>query len=130
LKVLRKRNCAVVLATQSLSDAERSGIVDVLAESCPTKIYLPNLTAREKQHHLYLGLGLNERQVEIIANATPKRDYYVVSPEGRRLVQLALGPRTLSFIGASDKESLNRIKELAAQYGQEWPEIWLTGRGL
>lgn len=130
LKVLRKRNCAVVLATQSLSDAERSGIVDVLAESCPTKIYLPNLTAREKQHHLYLGLGLNERQVEIIANATPKRDYYVVSPEGRRLVQLALGPRTLSFIGASDKESLHRVKELAAQYGQKWPGVWLQGRGL
>ena len=42
LKVLRKANCAVVLATQSISDAERSGIVDVLKESCPTKICLPN----------------------------------------------------------------------------------------
>ena len=42
LKVLRKANCAVVLATQSLSDAVRSGILDVLLESCPTKILLPN----------------------------------------------------------------------------------------
>ena len=42
LKVLRKANCAVVLATQSLSDAARSGILDVLIESCPTKIFLPN----------------------------------------------------------------------------------------
>ena len=42
LKVLRKANCAVVLATQSLSDAVRSGIFDVLLESCPTKILLPN----------------------------------------------------------------------------------------
>lgn len=38
LKVLRKANCAVILATQSISDAERSGIIDVLKESCPTKI--------------------------------------------------------------------------------------------
>ena len=30
LKVLRKANCAVLLATQSISDAERSGIIDVL----------------------------------------------------------------------------------------------------
>ncbi len=50
LKVLRKANCAVVLATQSISDAERSGIVDVLKESCPTKICLPNGTAREPAH--------------------------------------------------------------------------------
>lgn len=42
LKVLRKANCAVILATQSLSDAARSGILDVLIESCPTKIFLPN----------------------------------------------------------------------------------------
>ena len=77
-----------------------------------------------------VSLTLNECQVEIIANATPKRDYYVVSPEGRRLVQLALGPRTLSFVGASDKESLSRIKELSAQYGQEWPAVWLKERGL
>ncbi|TJW92248.1 conjugal transfer protein TrbE, partial [Neisseria gonorrhoeae] len=42
LKVLRKKNCLVLLATQSLSDAANSGILDVLNESCQTKIYLPN----------------------------------------------------------------------------------------
>ena len=35
LKVLRKANCAVLLATQSLSDAVRSGIFDVLLEVLP-----------------------------------------------------------------------------------------------
>ena len=33
LKTMRKANCAVVMATQSLSDAGRSGILDVIAES-------------------------------------------------------------------------------------------------
>lgn len=47
LKVMRKANCAVVLATQSLSDAARSGILDVLVESTATKIFLPNLHARD-----------------------------------------------------------------------------------
>jgi type IV secretion system protein VirB4 len=42
LKVLRKANCAVVLATQSISDTERSSIINILKESYPTKIYLPN----------------------------------------------------------------------------------------
>jgi type IV secretion system protein VirB4 len=131
LKVLRKANCAVVLATQNLSDAKNSGIFDVLTDSCPTKILLPNHSARENDHRtLYEGLGLNSRQINIIAGARPKRDYYVISPSGRRLVQLALGPATLAFTGVSDKENLARISELAKQYGQDWPGIWLQERSL
>jgi type IV secretion system protein TrbE len=42
LKVLRKANCLVLLATQSLSDATNSGILDVIVESTATKIFLPN----------------------------------------------------------------------------------------
>lgn len=129
LKVLRKANCAVVLATQSLSDALRSGILDVLTESCPTKIFLPNPSAiQEAQYDLYQGLGLNSRQIEIIASATPKRDYYVVSLEGRRLIDLTLGPAALSFVGSSDKRSIARIKELINEHGAHWPEVWLQER--
>jgi type IV secretion system protein VirB4 len=131
LKVMRKANCAVILATQSLSDARNSGILDVLAESCPTKIFLPNLTARqEAQYKLYSGMGLNDRQIEIIATAAPKRDYYIVTPTGRRKVRLALGPKTLAFVGASDKESLARIRELSALHGPDnWQSRWLEERG-
>ncbi|WP_415713351.1 conjugal transfer protein TrbE [Maridesulfovibrio sp.] len=129
LKVLRKAGCAVILATQSLSDSARSGILDVLVESCPTKIFLPNVTAiQEAQYQLYQNLGLNSRQIEIIASATPKRDYYVVSPEGRRLIDLALGPVALSFVGSSDKGSIARIKELDKLHGQSWPDKWLEER--
>jgi type IV secretion system protein VirB4 len=130
LKVLRKANCAVVLATQSLSDAGNSGIMDVLVESCPTKIVLPNHSARqENQYNLYVDIGLNSRQIDIVANAVPKRDYYIIAPDGRRLVQLALGPRSLAFIGASDKESIARISQLVDELGQEnWPDAWLQER--
>jgi type IV secretion system protein VirB4 len=131
LKVLRKANCAVVLATQSISDAEQSGIIDVLKESCPTKICLPNGAARESgTREFYERIGFNERQIEIVATALPKREYYVVSPEGRRLFDMALGPITLSFVGASGKDDLNRIQELHAAHGQNWPAHWLKLRGI
>ncbi len=131
LKVLRKANCAVVLATQSLSDAARSGIVDVLVESCPTKIFLPNVDAtKEASRPLYEDLGLNERQIDIIAGAAYKRHYYVTSPEGNRLIDLNLGPVALSFVGASSKEEVARIRTLAASHGADWPEPWLQERGL
>lgn len=131
LKVLRKANCSVLLATQSISDAERSGIIDVLKESCPTKICLPNGAAREPgTREFYERIGFNERQIEIVATAIPKREYYVASPEGRRLFDMALGPIALSFVGAAGKEDLKRIQQLTHDHGANWPKAWLTERGI
>lgn len=131
LKVLRKSNCAVVMATQSLSDAMRSGIIDVLTESCPTKVLLPNPEAREEtSQELYRTLGLNSRQIDIVSGAVPKRDYYVISPEGRRLFDMQLGAKTLSFVGASDPDSIARVRALHAVHGDDWTNHWLRERGL
>ncbi|OUY25962.1 conjugal transfer protein TrbE [Klebsiella pneumoniae] len=131
LKVLRKANCLVLMATQSLSDAANSGILDVIVESTATKIFLPNIYARDEDTAaLYRRMGLNARQIEILAQAVPKRQYYYVSENGRRLYDLALGPLALAFVGASDKESVAIIKNLEAKFGDQWVDEWLRGRGL
>ena len=131
LKVLRKANCLVLMATQSLSDAANSGILDVIVESTATKIFLPNVYARDEDTAaLYRRMGLNARQIEILATAIPKRQYYYVSENGRRLYDLALGPLALAFVGASDKESVATIKNLEAKFGDQWVNEWLAGRGL
>jgi type IV secretion system protein VirB4 len=130
LKVLRKANCAVILATQSISDAERSGIIDVLCESCPTKICLPNPHAQTPaMRSFYERLGFNERQLEIIARARPKQDYYCVSPQGRRLFAMDLGPLTLAFTGVSDARQIREVDALHRLHGQDWPRHWLISRG-
>ena len=46
LRTLRKKNAAVVLATQSLTEIANSPHRDVILESCPTKLYLPNPEAK------------------------------------------------------------------------------------
>lgn len=131
LKVLRKANCAVVLATQSISDAAGSGIIDVLNESCPTKICLPNGAANQSDSRkFYERLGFNDRQIEIISQATPKQDYYVTSPLGRRLFNMALGPIARSFVGASSKADIRQIDALRALHGHDWPAHWLNERGV
>lgn len=130
LKVLRKANCAVILATQSISDAERSGIVDVLVESCPTKICLANPAAQTpSMASFYERLGFNHRQIEIIATARPKKDYYCATPKGRRLFEMALGPLTLAFTGVSDAEQIRTIKTLCQTHGPDWPRHWLSLKG-
>jgi type IV secretion system protein TrbE len=131
LKVMRKANCAVILATQSLSDAARSGILDVLDESCPTKVFLPNASARaDDAAALYRRFGLNEREIEIIAGAIPKREYYFTSEKGRRLINLELGPMALAFLGVSDKDSVAEVQRCEAEYGDGWVDEWLVRKGL
>ncbi|PLY11739.1 MAG: conjugal transfer protein TrbE [Sedimenticola sp.] len=131
LKAFAKKNCLVLLSTQSLSDAANSGILDVIVESTATKIFLPNVYARDEETAaLYRRMGLNNRQIEILATAIPKRQYYCVSEVGRRLYELALGPLALAFVGATDKESIATIQHLEAKYGDQWVDHWLSSRGL
>ena len=49
LKVLRKRNVAVVFATQSIADIAESPIAPAIIESCMTRILLPNATAASRR---------------------------------------------------------------------------------
>jgi|CXWL01.1.fsa_nt_gi type IV secretion system protein VirB4 len=113
LKTLRKKNVAVVFATQSLADIANSAIAPALVESCPTRIYLPNERAFEpQQRRAYEQFGLNETEIELIATAQRKRDYYYASPKGRRVFDLALGPVALAFCAASDPASRALITQL------------------
>ena len=131
LKVLRKANCAVIMATQSISDAANSGIMDVINESVASKIFLPNATAKNEDTALmYKKFGLNDRQIEIIANAVPKRHYYYVSSEGARLFSLALQKLTLAFVAVSDKESIAEIKKLISTYKQDWVYKYLEDKKI
>lgn len=131
LKGFAKKNCLVLLATQNLSDAANSGIVDVIVESTALKMYLPNLHARgEDAAALYRRMGLNERQIDGLATAIPKSQYYCVSEAGSRLYELALGPLALAFVGATSKEHVAAIQRLEAKFGDGWVDEWLAGRGL
>ena len=75
-------------------------------------------------------LFVQQRQLELIATATPKRHYYFSSPQGRRLIELNLGPVALSFVGASGREDLALARDFARKHGKEWPAEWLRHRGL
>ncbi|WP_367899712.1 VirB4 family type IV secretion/conjugal transfer ATPase [Xanthomonas oryzae] len=131
LRSMAKKNCSVLMATQSISEAAKSGILDIITESTACRIFLANPNAREeKTAELYGRLGLNKRQIEIIASAVPKRDYYYVSEKGRRLYQLALGPLALAFVGSTDKESIATIRKLEALHGEAWVHEWLRMKGL
>jgi len=132
LKTLRKKNASVVFATQSLSDIDGSRIAPAIVESCPTRLFLPNERAIEPQiAAIYRRFGLNDRQIEIVARAIPKRDYYCQSRRGNRLFELGLGPIALALCGASAKTDQAAIDRIVAEVGQErFFDGWLRHRGL
>lgn len=131
LKTLRKYNGAVLLATQNLSDIFNSPIKDVVLESCPTKILLPNAeAANPASRNFYDQIGLNQREIEIVQKSIPKRQYYVVSPAGRRLIALGMGGVALSFVGVSGKEERSAAEDIMERYGDAWQPEWLRLRGL
>lgn len=132
LKTLRKKNASVVFATQSLSDIDNSAIAPAIIESCQTRILLPNERAIEPQiTAIYRRFGLNDRQIEILARATPKRDYYCQSRAGNRLFELALGEVALAFCGASSKAHHAALEKLLAETDREqFAEAWLRARDI
>jgi len=132
LKTLRKKNVSLIFATQSLADIKDSSIAPAIIESCASRIFLPNPQATELQiRTTYEGFGLNSRQIEIVATAQPKRDYYYQSCLGNRLFDLDLGAATLAFAGAStpqDQRDIDRV--LAESSASGFAAAWLRHRGL
>ena len=132
LKTLRKKNVAVLFATQSLADIADSSIAPAIIESCPQRILLPNDRAIEPQSRTaYERFGLNDRQIELIARATPKRHYYLQSTRGNRLFELGLGPVALALCGASDPASQRRIDTILADSSPNgFAAAWLRAADL
>jgi type IV secretion system protein TrbE len=132
LKTLRKKNVAVVFATQELADVEASTIAATILEACPTRIFLANDRAREpRTRAFYEGLGLNARQIALIGEAAPKRDYYVQTRSGARLIDLALGPAALAFLGASTPQDHRAIDAVRAEANPSgFAAAWLEHKNL
>ncbi len=132
LKVLRKKNVAVVFATQSLSDLTDSPAASAVIDGCPTRVFLANPKATDPvARGAYEGFGLNDQQIDLVAKATPKRHYYYQNPEGNRLFELGLSDLELAFFAAGSAQDQRLIDQILREHGRErFAEQWLRAKGL
>ncbi len=130
LVTLRKKNASVIFATQSLAQIEKSTIAAEIVDSCPTRLLLPNDRAIEPQiTAIYRRFGLNDRQIEILARAVPKQDYYCQSRRGNRLFELGLSEIGLALCAASSKSDQTLIAQIVAEHGRDgFLAAWLAAR--
>jgi type IV secretion system protein TrbE len=116
LKTWRKHNAAMVLSTQSLDELKRSDILDVIIESCATKIFLAN---PDMDRDLYgRQFHLNENEVELIANLIPKQQFLIKTPELAKLANLHVDAKSYWLYTNNPYDNKKR-KEAFETYGFE-----------
>ncbi len=132
LITLRKRNAAVVFATQSLGHLANPTLRQIMSESCPTRIFLPNPAAASNAvvRESYAATGLTERQIDRIASATPKKHYLFLQPGNERLIDLDLSPTELVILGASSPQAIEEVMTHRDAHPDRWLSRWLTSQSV
>lgn len=114
LKTWRKHNAAMVLSTQSVDELRRSDILDIIVESCATKIFLANpdmdRDLYQRQFHL------NQNEIELIANLIPKKQFLIKTPELAKVANLDVDPKSY-WIYTNDPYDNQKRKEAFETYG-------------
>lgn len=123
LKDLRKKNCAVVMATQNLSDMDEQ-LIPIVDSNCLTKIFLPNTSINDMTYKMYQRFDLNDTEIEILRSMKPKRQYFYKSDSGTRIFDLSLSPLELAFLGATSKEDQLNVSKLESLSPAEFTEKW------
>ena len=85
-KTWRKHNAAMILATQSIKELQESGMLQIVSESCPTKIFLAN---PEMDRELYRdAFHLNDTELNLIAGLVPPGQMLIRKAQSSKKVQL------------------------------------------
>jgi len=113
-KTWRKHNAAMILATQSIKELEESGMLAIVAESCPTKIFLAN---PEMNRQVYReAFHLNDTELDIIAGLIPPGEMLIRKAQSSKKVRLNVD--SVSYWIATNNARDNLLKrEAFAQYG-------------
>ena len=98
LKTWRKKNAAMILATQSSGDLEQSDMLQTVAESCGTMIFLAN--PRMDREHYKRIFRLNDVEAELITTLQPKREMLIKQPGSSKVVRLDV-PKAAAACAAS-----------------------------
>jgi type IV secretion system protein VirB4 len=115
-KTWRKKNAAMILATQSVVELAASDMLHIVNESCPTKIFLanPNIDRR-----MYAEIfQLNDTQLELLESLVPKRELLLIQPRGTK--KLVLEVDALGYWMATNNARDNlRKQDYFARFGPE-----------
>ena len=114
LKTWRKRNAAVLLATQSVDDFASVDLLRTVVESCPTKLLLANPSLDRRQ---YVELfQMNEAELDLLAGLTPRQQVLLKRPGFAKVLTLRVDPRSY-WIYTNTPIDNERVADILREHG-------------
>ena len=114
-KTWRKKNAALIMATQSAVDVTGTAGAEALLESMPTKLFLANPDLPEKAAETF---RLNPSEVDTIRGLIPKRELYLRRTDAAGILRLEVDPASYWLYTSSPIDAQRRA-EAVEQYGLE-----------
>jgi len=112
-KTWRKKNAALILATQSAVDLTGTSGASALLESIPTKLFLANPELPDEAGALF---RLNEAELARVRELTPKRELYLRRPDEAAVLRLEVDPESYWLYTSSPLDAERRA-EAVKTYG-------------
>jgi len=116
LKTWRKRNAAMLLATQSIEDFASADLLRTVVESCPTKLLLAN-PALDRRQYAEL-FQLNETECELLVGLIPRRQLLLKRPDIAKVLTLTVDSRSY-WLYTNTPVDNERVREVFREYGLE-----------
>ena len=112
-KTWRKKNAALVIATQSAVDVTGTAGAEALLESMPTKLFLANPDLPDKAADTF---RLNPSEVNTIRGLIPKRELYLRRTDAAGILRLEVDPASYWLYTSSPVDAHKRA-EAVRKYG-------------
>lgn len=116
LKTWRKRNAAMILATQTIDDFASSDLLRTVVESCPTKLLMANPSLDRRQ---YADLfQMNEMELDLLVGLVPRQQILLKRPNLAKVLTLTVDPRSY-WIYTNTPPDNERVTAMFQELGLE-----------
>jgi type IV secretion system protein VirB4 len=116
LKTWRKRNAAMLLATQTVDDFASADLLRTVVEGCPTKLLLANPSLDRRQYTELF--GLNEVELDLLGQVMARRQLLLKRANLAKVLTLNVDPRSY-WLYTNTPVDNERVAAIVREFGFE-----------
>ena len=116
LKTWRKRNAAMMLATQSIDDFASADLLRTVVESCPTRLLLANPSLDRRQYGELF--QMNEMELDLLSGLVPRQQILLKRANLAKVLTLRVDPKSY-WIYTNTPIDNERVAAIFREYGFE-----------
>ena len=116
LKTWRKRNAAMIMATQTIDDFASAELLRTVVESCPTKLLLAN-PALDRRQYAEL-FQMNEMELDLVSGLIPRQQILLKRSDLAKVLTLTVDPKSY-WIYTNTPIDNERVSAMFREFGFE-----------